>query len=180
MSRKAFFIGFTIILTLSFLIFPPLTYAEQYYLHYPGTVFTARNEDAAYIKGTTYCQLYHNDTNDEYYYCPVDFNVPDGSVHFIKSLSIRNLDNLTDGRLFVELRRCNIFNSAYHPVAAWSGSTAIANPSTVNVNVASNPGFKLIDTKKFTYYLIVKFERDGDLNPGASLKLYQIRIHYGT
>jgi hypothetical protein len=112
--------------------------------------------------------------------CPVTFNVPDGSMYFIKSMGIRFKDNLADGHLHILLKRTNLFTSNVHNVANWSSGHTAASTDEQTASKGTETGYKLVDTKKFVYWLYVQFNRDGDVNPYPNLILYQVRIHYGT
>jgi hypothetical protein len=180
MTRKTIFIGLLGLLALSLLVFPALTHADQYYPQYTGVSFTPTNKDATYHKDHWVGYLYHGDTNDEFYVHPVSFEVPDGSAHYIKSIGIRYRDNLTDGYLEVYLKRRNLYTGNYHTVATWNSGYSESSSSPQTASKGTNVGYKLIDTKKFAYWLYVEFNRDGDVNPDSGLVLYQIRIHYGT
>jgi hypothetical protein len=180
MSKKIIFIGIVGILILSFLSIPAESYGEQYYDQYPGMGLLPADESVSYHRIWDSGSIYHNDTSDADYNCPVTFNVPDGSVHFIKSIGIRYYDNLTDGYIYIEIKRHNLYTGANHTVATWWSGLTEALPSYQTASKGTEPGFKLIDTKKFSYWLHVWFFREGDVNPAANLILFQIRIHYGT
>jgi hypothetical protein len=172
-------IVFICMLTLPFFIFPSLASTDQYYLHYPGIGFQPGDETQAHYKNPT-GYLYHNDTNDEYYFCPVNFNVPEGSAYYIKSIGMRYLDDLPDGHLEVLLRRRNLYTGAYHTVAEWQSSHTGTSALYLTASKATIAGYKLIDTKKFSYWLYVFFVRDGATIPGPDMAIYQVRVHYGT
>jgi hypothetical protein len=176
MSRKTICIGF---FTLSIFCFSPMIYAEQYYDQYPGNGFVPNQETAKYFR-SYYGFILHNNTDDEEYFCPVTFNVPDGSVYFIKSIGIRYKDNLSSGKIMVQLRRLNLYTGADHDVAFWESDLSGASISPQTYSQGTYTGLKLIDTKKFSYWLRIYFYADGDTNPYDQLVLYQVRIHYGT
>jgi hypothetical protein len=156
-----------------------LIHAEQYYDQYNGIAFVPEEETDNYIRQITgYIQ--HDGTNDAVYFCPVTFNVPDGSTFFIKSIGMLYRDNLTDGYIKVRLRRKNLYTCIWHEVATWQSDYASAVSSPRTASQGTNVGYKLVDTKKFSYWLVIQFERDGDVAPGTDLQLHQVRIHYGT
>ena len=177
MLKKTFFIG---IVALSTLGFSAVAHAEQYYDQYPGNGFLPEVQYYAYYRSWDWGFIYHDDINDADYNCPVTFNVPEGSVYFIKSIGLRYKDNLTDGQIQVVLYRGNIFTGAVHVVAAWASGPGAASSSTQTASKGTEPGVKLVDTKKFVCWLNVFFFRDGDINPHVNLMIYQIRVHYGT
>ena len=176
MSKKTNITGFIIILAFSILLFPTLNSAEQHYLQFSGNGFVPEHSSAAFFRSPT-GYLYHDDFIDESYCCPVTFSVPEGSTYFIKSLGIRYYDNLVDGYIGIVLRRKNLFTGTWHNVASWTSSSSSSDQTTCHGTIS---GYKLIDTKKFSYWLEVLFFRDADLTPGSALKLYQVRVHYGT
>jgi hypothetical protein len=176
MFKKTIFISF---LTLSILFFPTVIHADQYYDQYPGNGFIPKFATSAYFRSFA-GQLNHDDIYDEDYLCPVNFNVPDGSIYFIKSIGIRYKDNLTDGYLLVELRRRNLYTGAMHVVATWQSNYSGASSGEQTASKGTEPGVKLVDTKKFAYWLTVYFSKDGDTNPSTQMELHQIRVHYGT
>jgi hypothetical protein len=180
MSKKPFFIRLFGIMAFSILFIPTASYADQYYDQYPGNSFFPDDETVSYEKGPDNPYLSHDDTDDKYYYCPINFNVPDGSTYFIKSIGMLYKDNLTDGYLRVRLYRQNLYTSAEHLVADWSSGKLNASVGEQTASHGTISGFKLVDSKKFAYWLCVYFYRDGDVNPGSNLVLYQVRIHYGT
>ena len=180
MLKKTLFIGLIGILAFSILFFPALVNAEQYYSHYAGCCFVPESDTASYVKYVPDSRLYHNDTTDKHYMCPVNFNVPDGSPCFIKSIGVRYLDNIGTGHILVVLERKNLYNGVFQAVASWSSGLLSANPSVLTASQGTYAGYKLVDTKKFAYWLQVYFYTDADVNPGVNLILHQIRIHYGT
>jgi hypothetical protein len=180
MSKTTAISSLIFLLVISTLIFPPRTHADQYYLHYAGNCFMPRLAALTYYKEAALSYMYHDDTNDAAYMCPVDFNVPDGSVYFIKSIGIRFLDNLSDGYIHVELRRQNLYTGTVAYVAEWNSGGPAAAPSSQTASQGTRAGYKLLDTKKFAYWLFVEFYKTGAENPGLSLRLFQIRVHYGT
>ena len=177
MSRKTIFIG---IVTLLILCFSTVIQADQYYDQYPGNGFLPADESLSYHKNNTLCNINHNDTSDGIYTCPVNFNVPNGSNYFIKSLGILYFDNITNGEITVQLRRENLYTGISHPVASWSSGESFESPSPQTYSQGTIAGYKLVDTKKFAYWLVVYFYVDGAVNPYGDLALYQVRIHYGT
>jgi hypothetical protein len=180
MSKKSFFIGVICILVFLVMLFPTVTYADQYYDQYPGNAFIPRYQTTVYYRSMTSSYIYHDDTTDEGYMCPVTFNVPDGSTYFIKSIGIRYKDNLTDGYLHILLKRINLYTGNEHTVASWNSDPVAANPSVLTASQGTETGYKLVDTKKFVYWLYVQFFRTGEVNPSQGLMLYQVRVHYGT
>jgi hypothetical protein len=178
MSKKTIFIGIVI---LSILFFSTLIFADQYYDQYPGNSFVPINKDYSYFKSAMSSYLFNNSTLEAYYVCPVNFNVPDGSVYFIKSIGILYKDNRTSGGISICLYRNNLYPpGAAHQVALWESGYSEASESIQTACQGSRNGYKLVDTKKFTYWLYVYFYVDGAVNPGSELILYQVRIHYGT
>lgn len=177
MSKRISSMGVMGVLALSFFVFPSVADAAQYYLQYPGIGFMPKDKVATYTKHHDGF-IYHNDLTDESYLCPITFNVPEGSTHFIKSLGIRYKDNLTDGYIYIKLLRRNLFSGAIHAVASWQSPGASVSHRTASQGTET--GKKLLDTKKFSYWLYVYFYKDGDANPGVELILYQVRIHHGT
>jgi hypothetical protein len=177
MSRKAVFMG---LITFSILCISTVIQAEQYYDQYPGNCFVPDEETAYYTKSASNGDLQHDDTDDMHYYCPVTFNVPDGSIYFIKSIGMRYKDNLTDGYIWIRLKRRNLYTGAYHVVAEWSSDDSEESSAYQTASKGTGSGVKLVDTKKFSYWLFVYFYRDGDVNPSSDLILCQVRIHYGT
>jgi hypothetical protein len=180
MSKKNIFIGIIGIFTLSFLVFPTLTSADQYYLHYAGNGLLPPDESVSYLKGYNSGSMYHNDTSDMGYICLVNFNVPDSSAYFIKSIGMAYKDNLTNGYISVKLKKENLYTGVIYTVAEWSSGTSNASSSIQTASKGTNTGVKLVDTKKFCYWLMVYFYVDGDVNPSFNMRLYQVRIHYGT
>jgi hypothetical protein len=180
MSKRTIYIR--IIGTFAFLIlfFPAATYADQYYDQYPGNGFVPRYSSSVYFRSPIYAHINHSNTEDEHYMCPVNFNVADGSTYFIKSIGMRYKDNLTDGYIIVTLKRKNLYTGNDHIVASWGSGLPDASTGDQTASQGTNAGVKLVDTKKFVYWLYVYFYRDGSANPSANLKLYQVRIHYGT
>jgi hypothetical protein len=180
MSKNTFFIGIIGIMGLSVILFPAITYADQYYDQYPGIAFQPQTPDLIYEK-TGQNGMWHDDaTAIPRYYCEVNFNVPDGSTYFIKSIGVRYLDNLINGNVQVHLYRKNLYTGADHIVASWQSSHLGGSSSEMTASQGTNAGYKLVDTKKFAYWLIAFFMMDGDVSPGEQLKLFQVRIHYGT
>jgi hypothetical protein len=180
MSKKTFLIRLIGIMAFSILFITAVIHAEQYYDQYPGNGFLAEDESLSYYRDWDVGYLYHNDTSDVAYNCPVNFNVPDGSVYFIKSIGIRYLDNLTIGQISIHLKRENLYTGAFHTVASWTSGTLNASSSVQTYSKGTEPGVKLVDTKKFVYWLYISFYVSGAVNPSTDLKLYQVRIHYGT
>jgi hypothetical protein len=180
MSKKSFFIGIFSILAFSAILLPTLTYADQHYDQYPGNGFVPQHSDSNCFRSPESTYIFHAGTNDEYYMCPVNFNVPDGSTYFIKSLGLRYLDDLTDGYIYVSLRRRNLYTGATHDVALWGSGQTFANASPQTYSQGTLAGYKLVDTKKFSYWLYIHFWRVGEVSPGDNLMIYQIRVHYGT
>jgi hypothetical protein len=180
MSKKTIFIGFIGILTFSILFIPIMTYGDQYYDQYPGNSFVPQHSDSSCYRSSSNAYIYHAGTNDERYICPVNFNVPDGSTYFIKSIGLRYLDDLTDGYVRVVLRRRNLYTAADNNVASWSSGEAFADANPLTASQGTTAGYKLVDTKKFSYWLYIDFYRSGDVSPGDNLMIYQIRVHYGT
>jgi len=176
MSRKAIFIGFV---ALSILCISTVIYAQQYYDQYSGNSFQPQFSSSTFVKSGD-GSIYHNDDFDDFYFCPANFSVPDGSTYFIKSLGIRYKDNLADGYLLVRLKRKNLYTGNSHTVASWNSGTLFSNSSDLTHSEGTEAGFKLVDTKKFTYWLEIRFYRDGVTNPSNNLMIYQVRIHYGT
>jgi hypothetical protein len=160
--------------------FPAITGADQHYDQYPGGGFVPWLESTAYFRSVHDGFIHHNDTGGAVYMCPVNFNVPDGSVYFIKSIGMRFYDNLTNGNVKVRLQRINLFTGAVHLVANWDSNLGAASTSVQTASKATNTGFKLVDSKKFAYWLYVDFYTDVTANPCSDLKLYQVRVHYGT
>ena len=183
MSKKTFFIKLFGVMAILILLITTASYADQYYDQYPGNGFLPRYDFQCYTRGSfsAYINMEESLQAGTVYSCPVHFNVPNGSVHFIKSIGIRYLDNVTNGRIDVYLRRQNIYNGAIHEVASWTGgSIEGASSSDQTAFQGANAGYKLINTNKFVYYLVIRFFVAYLANPGADLKLYQVRIHYGT
>lgn len=168
------------ILIAMFLIFPALTYAQQYYIHFSGSQFIPGDESYNYQKSSSGEFIFHNDSSDGFYFTPVNFNKDSTGAFFIKSISIRYADNFTDGYIYVSLVRRNLFNGAQHTVASWSSGTSSTTVSPTVAHKSSNTGYKLVDNLKFSYHLYVYFYRDGATFIGGSLTLYQVRVHYGT
>jgi hypothetical protein len=168
MSKKMIFIGIIGVLTLSFLIFPTLTYADQYYLQYSGNSFQPWKNTMAYEKSHD-GHIFHFTSGTGYYYCPVNFNIPDGSTYFIKSIGMRFYDNLTDGDVYIELKRINLYTGAVHTVANWSSGIPDASSNDQTACQGTISGYKLVDTKKFAYYLYVFLWKEGSANPGSDL-----------
>jgi len=179
MSRKTVIIGIAGLLASLILLFPSTARAAQYYLQYIGNSFQPKTDSLSFMKGGE-GYLYHNDTSDASYFCPVNFSVPDGSVHFIKSIGMRYRDGLPDAHLYVELLRRNLYTGSWHTVASWQSNHEGSSSSILTASKATNTGYKLADIKKFSYWLHVAFIRDGEANPSSDLMLYQVRVHYGT
>jgi hypothetical protein len=179
MSKNTLLIRLFGTMALSILFIAATTYADQYYDQYQGNCFVPYDEDTSYEKTWT-GRLLDDDTSDPFYFCPVNFCVPDGSVHFIKSIGVRFKDNLTDGALHVSLVRRNIYTGNYHTVAAWASNHSAASDSDQSASQGTNAGYKLVDAKKFSYWLKVWFAKDGFDSPHPNLVLIQVRIHYGT
>jgi hypothetical protein len=177
MSKRIIFIG---LFTLSIFCFSPMIFAEQYYDQYSGNAFVPSDSTSTYLRSYDFPYIAHNDTNDEGYVCPVTLNVPDGSAYFIKSIGIRFKDNLPDGHFHIVLKRKNLFTGNVHIVANWSSGHTSASSLEQTASKGTEDGVKLVDTKKFVYWLRVVFQRDGDVNPYPNLVLYQVRVHYGT
>jgi hypothetical protein len=118
--------------------------------------------------------------DDEYYMCPVNFNVPDGSVYFIKSIGIRYKDYIANGQIIVYLKRINLYTGNVHTVVSWDSGLAAHSSTILTASKGTETGYKLVDSKKFVYWLSVYFYVDGDVTPGSDLTLFQVRIHYGT
>jgi hypothetical protein len=93
---------------------------------------------------------------------------------------MRFFDNLTDGFINVVLKRKNLYTGALHTVATWLSGIEEASLAPQTASNGTEPGVKLVDTKKFAYFLYVYFWREGSAIPSNDLILYQIRIHYGT
>jgi hypothetical protein len=180
MSRKSIFIRLFGIMVFFILFITAVSYAEQYYDQYPGIGFVPWVYDIEHNMNWAEGSLYHEDTSDDYYLYPVNFNVPDGSTYFIKSIGIRYLDNLADAYLEVKLMRENLFTGASHIVASWQTTLEGANLSVQTASQGTISGRKLVDSKKFAYWLSVYFYRNGDVDPFHSMALWQVRIHYGT
>jgi hypothetical protein len=181
MSKKMIFIGIIGVLALSFFVFPALTFSKQYYDQYPGSAFLPIDESYSYVRSYFQGSMYQDDTSAlTFYCCPVNFNVPDGSIYFIKSIGVRYRDNLTDGYITIALKRNNLYTGNNHTVASWSSGESFASSSHLTYSQGTNPGYKLVDTKKFSYWLFVNFNKTGGGNPSSNLVIYQVRIHYGS
>jgi len=176
MFRKTIFLC---VLALSSFCFSVVIHADQYYDQYTGNSFHPQYSSSAYLRSAD-GTIYHDDIYDEFYFCPVNFSVPDGSTYFIKSIGIRFKDNLDDGYIRVVLRRMNLYTGNWHAVADWSSGSSAADNFVKTASQGTETGVKLIDSKKFAYFLYVTFQRDGSVSPGPNLLLYQVRIHYGT
>jgi hypothetical protein len=179
MSKTTVFIRLFGVMAFLILVIPVATYADQYYDQYPGNGFQPKSASLTYGKSEN-SFIYHSDTTDAYYFCPVNFSVPDGSTHFIKSIGIRFYDSLTDGNIYVELKRKNLYTGAIHTVAWWTSGFSETTVSEQTASKGTESGVKLIDAKKFAYFLYIFFFREGSVSPGGCLVLYQVRIHYGT
>ena len=177
MSKK---ISFIVIFLFSTLFLPVIIHAAQYYLHYPGNNFLPEYQTNLYHRSTQWGWIYQSDTTDGSYATPVNFNTPFSGTYFIKSLGIRYLDSLEDGYVAVRLIRRNIFSGAVVYVAEWESGLAASSSISQTVNVGSSTGYKLIDTKKFCYWLEAFFYRQGTTSPSTQITIYQVRIHYGT
>ena len=180
MSKKTLFIKLFGVMAFLILFVTTASYADQYYDQYPGNGFLAEDESFSYYRSWIEPGIYHNDILDGHYTCPVNFSVPEGSVCFIKSMGIKFYDNLTDGCIDVSLKRKNLYTGSVHTVASWRSGISETSGGTINAFKGTESGVKLVDTKKFVYWLTVFFNRNGDVNPGPHLILFQIRIHYGT
>jgi len=167
------------ILMFSVLIAPAIINADQYYLNLPGNGFGPETGTASYIRSIS-GYLYSTDIINRNFVCSVPFNVPDGSVHFIKSMGPRYKDSLTDGLIRIRLKGLNLFTGALHTVAEWESGLDASSGSIQTESQGTIAGYKLVDTKKFSYYLYAYFYVDGLVNPDTNLILYQVRIHYGT
>jgi hypothetical protein len=179
MSNKISFLGLSAILVFSVLFSPAIINADQYYLNLPGNGFGPESGSASYIRSTS-GYLYSTDLINRNFVCAVPFDVPDGSVHFIKSIGMRYKDNLTDGYIRIRLKRLNLFTGALHTLAEWESGLDTSSGSVQTASQGTIAGTKLVDTKKFAYYLYVYFYVDGLVNPDTNLMLYQVRVHYGT
>jgi hypothetical protein len=180
MSKKTFLIKLFEVMAFSIFFITAASHAAQYYDQYPGNGFLPKSESLSYNRSCENASLYHNDTSLADYNCPVNFNVPDGAAYFIKSIGIRYLDNLSNGFIEVILMRKNLYTGAAHTVASWSCGSSEASSFDQTASQGTNAGYKLVDTKKFSYWLIVSLYTEGSVNPSFNLKLYQVRIHYGT
>lgn len=180
MPKKANFLGIACILIGAFLLYPALTYAQQYYIHFSGTQFIPGDESYNYQKVSTGEYLYHNDVSDGFYFAPVNFNKDSTGAFFIKSISVRYYDGYTDGYVYVALTRRNLFNGVSHTVASWSSGTSSTTSVVAVAHKSSNAGYKLVDTQKFSYHLYVYFYRAASGFCGGSLRIHQVRVHYGT
>jgi hypothetical protein len=172
-------ISLVVIFLFSTLFFAATTHAVQYYLHYPGNSILPNYPTYFYERNTQYGYFNHEDTIKGMYSTPVNFNTPFSGTFFIKSMGIRFRDSISDGHMEVKLIRRNIFSGADAVVAEWDSGLTASNSIAQTVNVGTTTGYKLIDTKKFCYWLYVSFYKTGG-NPGLNLILYQVRIHYGT
>lgn len=173
-------ISLVVIFLFSTLFFAATTHAVQYYLHYPGNSILPNYPTYFYERNTQYGYFNHEDTIKGMYSTPVNFNTPFSGTYFIKSLGIRYLDSLEDGYVAVRLIRRNIFSGAVVYVAEWESGLAASSSISQTVNVGSSTGYKLIDTKKFCYWLEAFFYRQGTTSPSTQITIYQVRIHYGT
>jgi hypothetical protein len=179
MSEKTGLIGLFGAIAFSIFFITAVIHADQYYDQYSGNSFQPQFSSSTFVKAGD-GSIYHNDDFDDFYFCPASFSVPDGSTYFIKSLGIRYKDNLTDGYLLVRLKRLNLYTGNSHTVASWNSGTLDSNPIIQTHSQGTETGYKLVDTKKFAYWLEIRFYRDGITNPSTNLMIYQVRIHYGT
>ena len=182
MSRKTILIGILSLFLL--LIAPAATYSAEYYLQYGGSAFNPESCVLKYNCALDSLSHYSNEGYPPYiqfgrYFCPVNFNVPDGSSCFIKSISIRYYDNRSDSYLQIQLLRKNLYNGTTHAVAEWSSGELFASGSFVTDHIGTIAGYKLVDTKRFKYYLMVRFVYPG-VPDFTGMSLGQVRIHFGT
>lgn len=171
MFKKLSFGRVTVVLATSLLLSPFLSFADDYFLLYPGNAFLPVSDTWKYYKSSNAGYLY-DDTGETSYICSVNFR--DEGL-YVKKIHVRFRDSTNTGYMVVSLRRINIWNGTWEEVAKYVGSW-YGTPGEVVRSFDAISGRRYINRGIWAYWLVVTFSG----YPHDELRLISVRIKYGT